>query len=328
MTLTASTGAPYSRIMGVGGFRGSRVVDNAEMVTMIDSSDEWIRQRTGITERHWATSDETPETMATAAANDAIVASGVARDQIDAVILATVSNARRTPTLANFVANNLGVGSAAAMDLSAACAGFCYGLNIADSLIRCGSARHVLVTGVEKLTDMTDFTDRATAFLFADGAGAAVVGPSDTVALGPVEWGSLPDSTDWIYTDQWYDVAPGERPTIKMQGNKVFKWAITDVAAACSRALEKAGISADDLDVLIPHQANDRIVDALVRYLHLPESITVCHDVCTMGNCSAASIPLAMSAMIADGTAKSGQLALICGFGAGMVYAAQVVTIP
>lgn len=328
MTINASTGAPYSRIVGVGGYRGSRVVDNTEMCTIIDSSDEWIRQRTGIAERRWATDEETPLSMAEAAGRSALEHAGMDASEIDVVLVATVSHTRHTPSLANYVANELGMGHAAAMDLSAACAGFCYGLTIADSLVRSGAGHHVLVIGVEKLSLITDFTDRGTAFLFADGAGAAVVGPSDTPGVGPVEWGSLPDTTDWIYTEDWRDLGDADTPTIEMQGHKVFKWAISDVAATCQRALDRSGLTHETLDCLIPHQANDRIIEALVRHLHLPDTIQVSHDVRHMGNCSAASIPLAISAMLEDGTARSGQSALICGFGAGMVYAAQVIVLP
>lgn len=328
MSITPSTGARYARLMGVGGYRGSRVVDNAEMCTMIDSSDEWIQQRTGIVERRWATEEETPLYMSVQSSRKALAAAGLQASEIDTVIVCTISHFVQTPSLAAFVANEFGLDGAAAFDLSAACAGFGYGVGTAESLIRSGAARHVLVIGVDKLTSMTNYEDRNTALLFADGAGAVVVGPSDEPAMGPLVWGSLPDSTDYIITPDWRDVPAGVVPKLTMAGNKVFKWAITDVAAACTKALEASGLRPDQLDALIPHQANDRITQALIRHLQLPETVKVSRDIVRMGNCSAGSVPIAMEAMYESGEVSSGQTALILAFGAGMVYAAQVVVLP
>ncbi len=326
--LKTSTGAAHTRILGLGGYRGSRVVDNAEMCTMIDSTDEWIQQRTGIAERRWATDEETPLFMAVAAARKAIDRAGLEPADIGAVICSTVSHFMQTPSLACIVAGELGITNPAAFDISAACAGFCYGVGLADSIVRAGAARHVLVIGVETLSKMTDFSDRSTAFLFGDGAGAVVIGPSETNGIGPVIWGSDASQADVITIDDWSTVTPGSAPYIHMEGRKVFRWATTFIADKAKEALDAAGIAPDQLDVFIPHQANNRITDSMLRHLKLPEDVIVSRDIRGMGNTSAASVPLAMEALLESGEAKSGQTALIIGFGAGLVFAGQVVTLP
>ncbi|GAA2178596.1 ketoacyl-ACP synthase III [Brooklawnia cerclae] len=329
MAIRASQGSPYSRILGVGGERGKRVVDNAEMCTIIDSSDEWIQQRTGIIERRWATDDQTPLSMATGAARKAIERSGIDASQVDAVLLSTVSHMRQFPSLAVQVADELGLDHPAAVDLSAACAGFCYGVAMADSLIRAGSAHHVLVIGLEILSRQTNFADRGTAFLFGDGAGAVVIGPSETPGVGPVVWGSRGEDADVIWTEYWDEaLATGKKPVIHMAGNKVFKWAISEIAEKTAEALDAAGLTPAELDVFIPHQANNRITDAMLKRLDLPDSVVVSRDIKHMGNSSAASVPIAMESMLESGEAKSGDNALIIGFGAGLVFAGQVVVLP
>ncbi|MGI5951226.1 MAG: beta-ketoacyl-ACP synthase III [Brooklawnia sp.] len=328
-SIKASQGAAYSRILGVGGERGNRVVDNAEMCTIVESTDEWIQQRTGIAERRWATDEQTPLTMSVAAARKAIERSGVPLDQIDGVLLATVSHTRQFPSLAAQVAAELGLDDPAAVDLSAACAGFCYGVSLADSMVRTGTARNVLVIGIEVLSRQTDFTDRSTAFLFGDGAGAVVIGPSDTPGVGPAVWGSDGEQSEVIHTEYWDDaLAAGTKPVIHMEGNKVFRWATTAIAEKTVEALAAAGLEPEQLDVFIPHQANNRITDSMLRRMKLPESVVVSRDIRLMGNSSAASVPIAMEALLESGGAKSGDTALIVGFGAGLVYAAQVVVLP
>lgn len=328
MLPTPSSGAQYARLLSVGGYRGSRVVDNHEMCTMIDSSDEWIQQRTGIVERRWATEDETPLFMSVQAARKAIERAGITADQIGAVIVSTVSHFRQTPSLACYVASELGMEGPAAFDISAACAGFCYATAMAESLVRTGGATYVLVVGVETLTHLTDFNDRGTAFLFSDGAGAAIIGPSDTPGFGPVVWGSDPGQAEVIQIDDWSNVDDETRPFIHMDGQKVFRWATTYIANKTKETLEAAGLTPEQLDVFIPHQANNRITDSMLRHLKLPQSVVVSRDITHMGNSSAASIPLAMEALLESGEARSGQTALIIGFGAGLVYAGQVVVLP
>ena len=327
--ISAPTGAPHARILGVGGYRPSRVVPNSEIVDLIDSSDEWIRTRSGIIERRWANDEETVQMMSVAASRKALEHAGIGIDQIDCVIVATVSHMRQTPAVAALIADELGADNPAAFDISAACAGFCHGIAMANDFVRGGSARHVLVIGVERLSDITNPHDRGTAFIFADGAGAAVVGPSEEPGIGPVVWGSSGDKADHIQTPDWFEaVEAKETPWLTMQGNPVFRWASYAMAKVGQEALDKAGITADELDCFVPHQANMRIVDALARSMKLPESVKIARDIATMGNTSAASVPLALERMIDEGQAESGDTALLIAFGAGLVYAAQVVVIP
>jgi 3-oxoacyl-[acyl-carrier-protein] synthase-3 len=330
MMLNVTRGAKYSAILGLGGYRPRRVVDNAEICTMIDSSDEWIRTRSGIIERRWASDDETIQMMSLAAARKALDRAGIEAGQIDTVIVSTVTHLYQTPAIAT-----------TAFDISAACAGFCYATAMADSFIRSGAAKYVLIIGVERLTDMTNRSDRSTAFLFADGAGAAVIGPSDSPGIGPVVWGSDGDQALLIQqTEPWdaalawdrdsYRSTEGEAswPTLRMEGNPVFKWASYTMAKTAAEALDAAGVRPEDLDVFAPHQANMRITDAMFRALKLPSRVVVARDIARQGNTSAASIPLAIEALLESGEARSGQTCLIIGFGAGLVYAGQVIILP
>jgi len=336
-TLKTSSGAKFSRIMGVGGYRPRRVVDNAEILTYIDSSDEWIRTRSGITERRWAGDDETVSMMSQAAARKAMERAGVEPGQIDTVIVSTVTHLHQTPAIATTIASELGAENAAAFDISAACAGFCYATAMADSFIRSGASTHVLIIGVERLSDLTDKHDRSTAFIFADGAGAAVIGPSDTPAIGPVVWGSDGDQAGLItQTEPWttamdpdaHEDGQPHWPMLRMNGNPVFKWASYTMAKTAAEAMDAAGVRPEDLEVFVPHQANNRITDAMFKALKLPPEVVVARDIINHGNTSAASIPLAIETLLESGQAHSGQTALIIGFGAGLVYAGQVVLLP
>ncbi|MGW7692008.1 MULTISPECIES: ketoacyl-ACP synthase III [Streptomyces] len=329
-----SKGAPYARILGVGGYRPTRVVPNEEILKHIDSSDEWIRSRSGIATRHWAGPDETVAAMSVEAGGKAIADAGLTPEQIGAVIVSTVSHLKQTPAVATEIAHLLGADKPAAFDISAGCAGFGYGLTLAKGMITDGTAEHVLVIGVERLSDLTDLEDRATAFLFGDGAGAVVVGPSKEPAIGPTVWGSEGDKSDTITQTLPWDVyreqnaADVRYPALRQEGQAVFRWAVYEMAKVAQQALDEAGVSADELDAFIPHQANMRIIDSMIKTLKLPEHVTVARDVETTGNTSAASIPLAMERLLATGQAKSGDTALVIGFGAGLVYAATVVTLP
>jgi 3-oxoacyl-[acyl-carrier-protein] synthase-3 len=326
----ASSGAPYARILSVGSAIPSRVVTNADMCQWIESTDEWIQQRTGIAERRWIGPDESVRTLALAAARTAIDRSSLPLGEIDCLILSTVSFFQQTPALAPMLAAELGLRDAAAYDISAACAGFCYGIAQAEALIRAGQAHNVVVIGAETLSRMTDVTDRSTAFLFADGAGAVVVGGSDEPGIGPVVWGSDGEHNEVIWqTAEWDEALRlGAEPKIGMNGQAVFKWATSFIATAAKRALEAAGLSPEELDVFLPHQANNRITDTMLRYLKLPERVVVARTIKKYGNNSAASIPIAMDELLSTGQAKSGQTALIIGFGAGLVYAGQVIKLP
>jgi 3-oxoacyl-[acyl-carrier-protein] synthase-3 len=341
MTLKLAPGTKYAAILGFGGYRPRRVVDNAEICTMIDSSDEWIRTRSGIIERRWASDDETIQMMSVAAARKALDRADLEPGQIDTVIVSTVTHLYQTPAVATTIASEIGAKSAAAFDISAACAGFCYATAMADSFIRSGASKYVLIIGVERLTDMTNRSDRSTAFLFADGAGAAVIGPSDFPGIGPVVWGSDGDQAPLIQQSEPWDAALAwdtesyrsteggtSWPTLRMEGNPVFKWASYTMAKTAAEAMDAAGVPPEDLDVFAPHQANMRITDAMFRALKLPSRVVVARDIARQGNTSAASIPLAIEAMLESGEAHTGQTCLIIGFGAGLVYAGQVIILP
>ncbi|MGH3498321.1 MAG: beta-ketoacyl-ACP synthase III [Nocardioidaceae bacterium] len=317
-------------ILGVGAYRPRRVVPNAEIVERINSSDEWIRTRSGITSRRWAEEDETVQMMAVSSSLQALEHAGLAASDIDVVIVSTVTHMMQTPSAAALIADEIGATPAAAFDVSAACAGFCYGVAMGSDMVRVGTARHALVIGVERLSDITNADDRATAFLFADGAGAVVVGPSSVAGIGPVVWGSDGSKGELIQSDQTWTEAHKNHtwPNLEMQGNPVFRWASFEMAKIAQRALDAAGVTAEQLDLFVPHQANNRITDAMARTLKLPATVTIARDIVDQGNTSAASIPLALRRMIDDGEAKSGDTALLIAFGAGLVYAAQVVTMP
>lgn len=337
--LNVRPGAEHSRVLGMGAYRPERVVTNAEICEHIDSSDEWIRQRSGIATRHFARPDETVIDISEVACREAMTNAGVTVDDIDVVLLATVTHPYQTPAAAPMLADRLGIPAPAAFDLSAACAGYCYGISLANDMIRSGSARHVLVVGVEKLSDFTDPKDRGSAFIFGDGAGAAVVGPSDHPGISPTVWGSDGKNWDKIASRvPWTDLrdameAPGREegihwPSIGMQGQAVFRWAVYSMAPVARKTLETAGVTADDLVAFVPHQANMRITDQMVKELKLPEHVVVAKDIVDSGNTSAASVPLAMHRVIQENAGLSGGLALQIGFGAGLAYAAQVVELP
>jgi 3-oxoacyl-[acyl-carrier-protein] synthase-3 len=330
-SITAPEGARHSRILGVGGYRPERVVPNSEIIGPIDSSDEWIQERSGIKTRRFANDKETVLAMSAAAAKDALAMAGIEPAQLGAVIVSTVTWMYNTPAAAPILARDLGATNAAAFDISAACAGYCHGIALASDMVRGGSAEYVLVVGVERLSDLTDPTDRGTAFIFGDGAGAAVVGPSDFPGIGPTIWGN--DGDQWeaiMQKEPWLEVTASglTKPSIVMKGQSVFRWAVWGMAPVAQKALDAAGVKAEQLDAFIPHQANMRIIDAMIKQLKLPEHVPVARDIAETANTSAASIPLATERMLREGIAPHGGLALQIGFGAGLVYAAQVVVLP
>ncbi|HEY6739263.1 MAG TPA: 3-oxoacyl-ACP synthase, partial [Actinopolymorphaceae bacterium] len=228
--ISSTPGSPHAQILGIGGYRPSRIVTNEEICERIDSSDLWIRTRSGIATRRWASDEETVRAMATAAAGKALAHAGVGPEQVGCVLIASVSHFYQTPALAPSVAYDVGATTAAALDINAGCAAFCYGLELAQSMVRGGTttsdAPYVLMVGVERLSDLTDLEDRSTAFLFGDGAGAAVVGPSDTPEIGPVVWGSDGSQSALITQKESWDVAltGNDYPYLTMQGNAVFRW--------------------------------------------------------------------------------------------------------
>jgi len=321
----------FSKIYSLGASRGELVVTNDDIAGPIDSSDEWIRQRTGIITRRRASANQSLMDMAVEASKEAILNAGISPQEIGAVIFSTISHPYQTPSAATLLTELIGANPAPAFDISAACAGYCYGIAQADALVRSGVAKYVLVVGGEKLSDFIDPTDRSISFLLADGAGAAIVGPSDEPGISPTVWGS--DGSHWSsvsMTASLLDFRDGvvSWPTIRQDGMTVFKWAVWEMVKVAKQALEVAGIKAEDLSALVTHQANIRIIDELVKQLQLPESVAVARDIVNTGNTSAASVPLAMHQLLKDGTVKSGGLALQIGFGAGLAFAAQVVVLP
>jgi 3-oxoacyl-(acyl-carrier-protein) synthase III len=318
--LKLAAGAPGTRILGLGSYRPKRRVTNDELAQVIETSDEWIQSRVGIAERRWADDDETLVEMATAAGGKAIAASGLAPDEIDLVVLASASLRQPIPGIGPQVAHRLGIPRPGAMDLNAGCAGFCYSLGMVSDAIRAGSARNAIVIGVERLSDVTDMSDRSTAVIFADGAGAAVVGPADEPGIGPVAWGSDGDQHSAIeIIDSGY---------MAMAGQAVYRWATTRLTEALTQAMDRAGVTPADIDVFAPHQANLRIIESMAKRLGFGEKTVIARDIVRSGNTSAASIPLALIALMESGEAKSGDLALVLGYGAGLTYAGQVLRLP
>jgi 3-oxoacyl-[acyl-carrier-protein] synthase-3 len=328
-TLQVPAGAAGARIIGLGAHLPARVVTNDEIAGPIDSSDEWIRTRSGIETRRFAAPDETVADMATEAAAKAIANAGVDPSSIDLVVVSTCTNHRSVPAVAAEVALRVGANGAGTFDVNSACAGFCYGLTIGSDAIRSGNANRALVIGSEMLTNILDMTDRSLAFLLADAAGAAVLEPSNEVGVGPVTWGT--DGTAEPILRQ--DLAEDSRSHmglrfLRMDGPAVFRWAVTGLADIARRACALAGIEPADLGAFVPHQANLRIIDSVVRSLKLPSSVYIARDVVEMGNTSSASIPVALSRMVETGAVPSGSPALLLGFGAGLTYAGQVILMP
>jgi 3-oxoacyl-[acyl-carrier-protein] synthase-3 len=339
-----------TRVMGVGAYRPDVIVTNEDVCQWIDSSDEWIRQRTGIITRHRAPADISVIDMAEGAAREALQKAGIEASQLGAVIVSTVTHPYATPSAAASLADRLGATPAPAFDISAACAGYCYGIAQADALVRSGTAEYVLVVGAEKLSDVIDNTERTISFLLGDGAGAVVIGPSDTPGIGPSVWGSDGSKWDAIgMTHSMLDLrelaTAGKQagtlsaeeaavtdaavwPTLRQDGQTVFRWAVWEMAKVAQQALDAAGITADDLAAFIPHQANMRIIDEMAKKLKLPENVIIARDIADAGNTSAASIPLATHRLLQENPQLSGGLALQIGFGAGLVFGAQVIVLP
>jgi 3-oxoacyl-[acyl-carrier-protein] synthase-3 len=321
--LSLNPGSRGSRVLGIGSAQPAKIVTNDDLSKIMETNDEWIRTRVGIIERRFAEKDELLTDFAVAAGTAALADAGVDPSEVDTVILPNCTMPTQIPNAAAQVAARIGIPNPGAFDLNAACAGFCYGLGVASDLIRGGSAKKVLVIGAEKLTDSVDPTDRANAIIFADGAGAAVVGASDEPQIGPVSWGSAGDLVDLI--------GMTEEKFIYQEGQSVFRWATTQIAPIALRALEVAGLKPADVDVLIPHQANLRIVEAIAKKLRANgarEDMVVADDIKYSGNTSSASIPLALDHMRKAGTAKSGDVVLAVGFGAGLSYAGQAFICP
>lgn len=317
-----------ARIRGLGSAQPEQVVTNDDIAASgVDTSDEWVRDRVGIVERRFARPDESLVDMASDAGAKAVADAGLAPSEIDAVLVATCTMPSQIPNAAAQVATRIGVDAAPGFDVNAACAGFCYGLSTAADMIRAGSARHVLVIGAEKLTDWVDPKDRSTCIIFADGAGAAVVGAAaegEAAGVGPVASGSAGDLAETI-------IVPDRNSFIYQEGQAVFRWATTRISPIAVQAVERAGLTLADVDVLVPHQANLRIIEAVAKRLRAAgarSDMAVADDIIRSGNTSSASIPLALDHMRGEGRVRSGDVALLVGFGAGLSYAGQVVVLP
>ncbi|GHH80135.1 beta-ketoacyl-ACP synthase III [Kitasatospora indigofera] len=311
-----------SRIVALGHYQPPKVLTNAELSTLVDTDDEWIRSRVGIRTRHIAV-DESLVDLATEAAQKALANSGRSAADVDLVVVATCTAVERSPNTAAAVAARLGVPSPAAYDINTVCSGFSYALATADHAIRAGAARLALVVGAERMSDTIDWTDRTTCVIFGDGAGAAVVEAQEEggePGIGPVVWGSEPEKGDAVVITGW-------DPTISQQGQSVFRWATTKIAPLARQACEKAGIDPSELKGFVPHQANLRIIDAIANKLGAPDAV-IARDVVDSGNTSAASIPLAFSKLVERGELASGDPVLLFGFGGGLAYAGQVVRCP
>lgn len=315
-------------VIGCGHYLPSRVVENAEFEKTLDTNDEWIRSRSGIERRHFAGEGETTSSMATAAASAALKDAGIAADDVDAIILATSTADLTFPSAATMVQDQLGMTSGYAFDVQAVCAGFVFALSNANALIVSGQAKRVLVIGAETFSRIMDWTDRSTCVLFGDGAGAVLLEGQDGDGT-PADRGIL--STDLnsdgrhrelLYVDG--GVSTGTTGYLRMQGNQVFRHAVAKLAATATTAMERASVTADDIDWIVPHQANIRIIQGTAKKLNLPmENVVV--TVQDHGNTSAASIPLALSVGRARGQIKPGDLIVTEAIGGGLAWGAVVL---
>jgi 3-oxoacyl-[acyl-carrier-protein] synthase-3 len=312
-----------SRILSLGHYQPSRVLTNDDLAQMVDTNDEWIRDRVGIVTRRIASGEETVADMAAAAAEKALAGSGLTAADIDLVAVATCSSVDRSPNVACRVAAKLGIAAPGAYDINTACSGFSYALGTVDHAIRAGSSRHAIVIGAEKLSDFTDWTDRKTCILFGDGAGAAVVtatAEGEPAGIGPVLWGSVPERSDTVRIEGW-------RPYIVQEGQAVFRWATTALPPIEMEVCERAGVDPSEIAAFVAHQANGRIIDGIAKRINLPNAV-IAKDIVESGNTSAASVPLALSKLVERREVPSGAPVLLFGFGGGLTYAGQVVRCP
>jgi 3-oxoacyl-[acyl-carrier-protein] synthase-3 len=310
-----------ARVAGFGAAQPASVISGAELGRRVGRTAAWIEARTGIRELRTISRGENIIDLAVRASSDAAASASTDPTTIDLVIAASCSIRTGESQLSAELARRFAP-NAATMDVNAACAGFCYSLATADALIRNGSARRVLVVAAEHMTGLVDPSDLGTSIIFGDGAGAAIVhaADDDRLYLGPVVWGSDGANADLI-------AIPDGQHFLTMAGQQVFRWATTEMQHVAAEACRLAGVTPADIDVFVPHQANSRIIDALTSQLGLGHT-TVARDVCTSGNTSAASIPIAIGALRRDGRTRPGQVALLVGFGAGLSYAAQVIRLP
>jgi 3-oxoacyl-[acyl-carrier-protein] synthase-3 len=321
VTLAVTQGAPATRILGLGHYRPANVITNHDLIDRgVDTDDEWIKTRVGIAERHWADPDETVIDLGEQAASKALAASGVSTEDIDLVVVATCTMPTPVPAAAPHIASRLGIAAPGAYDVNTGCSGFVYAMNAASAAVLTGQARNVLVIASERFSGWLDMTDRSTCIILGDGAGAAVIGPSETPGLGPVVWGSDGAQFDTVAIDE-------RTRFFRQEGQAVYRWATGQLAPVAIEACRRAGVALEDIVAFVPHQANLRIIESLARRVGLPNAI-IARDIVTSGNTSAATIPLALSRMVEAGEIPSGAPVLLLGFGSGLAYAGQVVLAP
>ncbi|MGX9885040.1 beta-ketoacyl-ACP synthase III [Streptomyces sp. NPDC002276] len=309
-----------TRIASVGHYQPAKVLTNKDLAGMVDTSDEWITSRVGIRTRHIAGPDEPVDELAAHAAAKALAAAGLTPEDIDLVLVATSTAIDRSPNMAARVAARLGIPSPAAMDINVVCAGFTHALATADHAVRAGAAVRALVIGADKMSEVTDWTDRTTCVLVGDGAGAAVVEAADEPGIGPVLWGSVPEMGHAVRIE-------GTPPRFAQEGQSVYRWATTQLPPIARKACEKAGLTPADLAGVVLHQANLRIIEPLAEKIGAVNAV-VARDVIQSGNTSAASIPLAFSKLVEQGAVRTGDPVLLFGFGGNLSYAGQVVRCP
>ncbi|MFC7257964.1 MULTISPECIES: beta-ketoacyl-ACP synthase III [Streptomyces] len=312
-----------SRIAAVGHYQPAKVLTNEDLAGLVDTNDEWIRSRVGIRTRHIAGPDEPVDELAAHAAAKALAAAGLVPADIDLVLVATSTAVDRSPNMAARVSARLGIPSPAAMDINVVCAGFTHALATADHTVRAGAATRALVIGADKMSDVTDWTDRTTCVLVGDGAGAAVVeacSSGEEPGIGPVLWGSVPEMGHAVRIE-------GTPSRFAQEGQSVYRWATTQLPSIARKACERAGFAPEELAGVVLHQANLRIIEPLAGKIGAVNAV-VARDVTDSGNTSAASIPLAFSKLVERGEISSGDPVLLFGFGGNLSYAGQVVRCP
>jgi 3-oxoacyl-[acyl-carrier-protein] synthase-3 len=318
-----------ARVIGCGSFLPDNIVTNDDLAKRIDTSDEWIRERTGIRQRHIAGEGEKTSDLAVAAARAAIADAGIDAGELDMVIVATTTPDESFPSTATIVQARLGMSRGAAFDVQAVCSGFIYGMGVADSLIRTGAARTILLIGAETMSRLLDWNDRTTCVLFGDGAGAVVLqahhGKGDNADQGVLNTRLFSDGRlhDMLYTDGGVS-STQTTGKLKMQGREVFKHAVTNIAAAIQSSLDAAGLAVEDVAWFVPHQANQRILDGTARKLNI-DPARVISTVALHGNTSAASVPLALCAAVHDGRIRRGDLVLLEAMGGGFTWGAALL---
>lgn len=320
----------YSRIIGTGSYLPKKVLSNAELSETVDTSDEWIRERTGICQRYIVAEDEYTSDLALQASLRALEAAGLGAEKVDLIIVATSTPDVVFPSTASILQEKLGVRGCPAFDVQAVCAGFAYALSVADQYIRAGSAKNVLVVGAETFSRILDWTDRTTCVLFGDGAGAVLLAASETPGVHSTHIHADGRFQDLLCVpsgvSKQYDQMLKSQAFVQMDGQKVFKWAVKEMSALATKTLEENNLTADDIDWMVPHQANIRIIEAVANKAGVPMDKVIV-TVQNHGNTSAASVPLALDEGIRDGRIKPGQKVILEAFGGGFTWGSALITI-